>query len=78
MEQCPRCNAYMDFHMTYSCGNPFPYYSCPCCGYDERDVKNTATATIGKFTPIGEIPTVTSPFTIKKPITSHLKYVPKE
>lgn len=43
MEQCPNCYEYMDFHMEYFCGNPIIYYTCPKCGYDERNVKTVAT-----------------------------------
>jgi len=36
MKQCPKCNSYMRFNMDYVCGNPFIYYTCISCGYDER------------------------------------------
>ena len=35
--QCKKCSAMMNFNMTYSCGNPYIFYVCPCCGYDTRD-----------------------------------------
>ena len=46
MEQCPVCGAYMNFNMTYFCGNPVIYYRCSCCGYDSRNTKSYATSTI--------------------------------
>ena len=44
MEQCPKCYQYMNFNMTMFCGNPFIFYTCPNCGYDERNIKITATS----------------------------------
>lgn len=36
MEKCPKCGRYMYFHMEYSNGYPFIYYTC-CCGYSTRN-----------------------------------------
>ncbi len=37
LKQCKKCSTYMNYHMTYNFGNPFSYYTCPCCGYDTRN-----------------------------------------
>ena len=46
METCPKCHCYMDFHIEYFCGNPYIFYTCPCCGHDDRNVQNYATSDI--------------------------------
>ena len=45
MKQCPKCNSYMKFNMDYFCGNPFIYYNCLSCGYDEREYHQCTVST---------------------------------
>jgi len=45
MKQCPKCNSYMKFNMDYFCGNPFIFYTCSSCGYDEREYHQYTVST---------------------------------
>ena len=45
MEQCPICKRYMTFGMSYSCGNPVIFWTCPC-GYDTRNQQVTYSTSV--------------------------------
>ncbi len=34
--KCPKCGDFMEFHMTYNCGQPSIFYTCSC-GFDTRN-----------------------------------------
>ena len=48
MEYCSKCGEMMEFHISYFCGTPLIYYTCPCCGNDTRKYICTATTAVSQ------------------------------
>ena len=46
MEQCQKCGCYMNFNMTYCCGLPVIFHTCPHCGFDTRSYKIVASTSV--------------------------------